>query len=94
MNDVETWSYDSPTYCHGLEGNLDLVPQPMGRILDPEASNYAEEISRTGRQVTRSFQASAWLAAKSHVWSRREVGPGRGEVSSGLRFDFLEDEEA
>ncbi|MFC7075976.1 hypothetical protein [Haloarcula halophila] len=77
-----------------LSGTLDMVPEPMGRILNPEASIYAEEVSRTGRRVTRSFQASAWLDGRSHVWSSREVGPGRGEVSSGLRFDFLEDEEA
>jgi hypothetical protein len=75
-----------------LSGTLDMVPEPMGRVLDPDASIYAEEVARTGRRVTRSFQASAWLDGKSHVWSSREVEPGRGEVSSGLRFDFLEDE--
>lgn len=77
-----------------LSGTLDVVPEPMGRILDPEASIFAEEVSRTGRRVTRSFQASAWLDGTTHVWSSREVGPGRGEVSSGLRFDFLEDGES
>lgn len=74
-----------------LAGTLDMVPEPMGRVLDPTASIYAEEISRTGRVVERYFQASAWLDGRSHVWSTREVGPGTGEVSSGLRFDFLED---
>lgn len=39
-----------------LSGTLDMVPEPMGRILDPEASVYAEEVSRTGRQVTRRFR--------------------------------------
>jgi hypothetical protein len=77
-----------------LSGPLDMVPEPIGRILNPHASIYAEEVSRTGRRVTRSFQASAWLDGKTHVWSSREIEPGRGEVSSGLRFDFLEDQES
>lgn len=77
-----------------LAGTVDMVPEPLGRILDPEAGIFGEEVGRTGRVVERSYQASAWLDGRSHVWSTREVGPGTGEVSSGLRFDFLEDDGA
>lgn len=76
-----------------LAGTVDAVPTPQGRVLDPDAAIYDEEIPRGGVRVTRSYQSTAWLDGTTYVWSSREVRPGVGEVSSGLRFDYLEDEE-
>jgi hypothetical protein len=73
-----------------LSDTLEAVPRPLGRILDPDASIYGEELSRTGAVVERSYQASQWLDGRDHVWSSRSVSPGSGEVSSGLQFDFLD----
>lgn len=73
-----------------LSDTLEAVPTPMGRILDPDASIYGEELSRTGTVVERSYQASQWLDGRDHVWSSRSVTPGTGEISSGLQFDFLD----
>lgn len=75
-----------------LSETVDRVPEPMGRILDPGACLYEEEVTRSGTRVTRAYQSSAWLDGTTYVWSGREVGPGTGEVSSGLRFDYLESE--
>jgi hypothetical protein len=72
-----------------LSGTVDAVPRPMGRLIDTDACLYDEEVTRTGTRVTRHFHASAWLDGTTHVWSGREVTPGTGELSSGLRFDYL-----
>jgi hypothetical protein len=77
-----------------LEGGPDSIPTPRGRILDPDAAIYDEEITRGGVRVTRTYESSAWLDGTTHVWSSREARPGVGEVSSGLRFDFLEEIES
>jgi hypothetical protein len=77
-----------------LSGTVDAVPTPQGRILDPDACIYDEEIPRGGLRVTRTYQSTAWLDGTTYVWSSREVRPGVGEVSSGLRVDYLENEEA
>lgn len=73
-----------------LSDTLEAVPTPLGRILDPDASIYGEELPRTGTVVERSYQASQWLDGHDHVWSSRSVSPGSGEVSSSLQFDFLD----
>jgi hypothetical protein len=73
-----------------LSGGADLVPTPEGTVLDPDAAIYDEEIPRGGRRVTRHYQSTAWLDGSTHVWSSRESRPGVGEVSSGLRFDYLD----
>jgi phosphoribosylformylglycinamidine (FGAM) synthase-like amidotransferase family enzyme len=41
-------------------------------------------------RVTRSFQYARWVDGSTHVWMGRRKQPGRGEGSSGLRFDTLE----
>mgnify|MGYP000194577226 CR=1 FL=1 len=75
-----------------LSGTVDAIPTPEGRILDPDAAIYDEEIPRGGVRVTRGYESSAWLDGTTYVWSSREVRPGVGEVSSGLRFDYLTEE--
>ncbi len=60
-----------------------------GRLLE-SAENLAlfeEEVPREGIRVTRSYQFTRWIDGSSHLWVGRRKGVGRGEGSSGLRFD-------
>jgi hypothetical protein len=70
---------------------------PLGNILEPArtaTSNplfiHDEEVPREGARVTRSFQYARWVDGRTVVWMARRKGAGRGEGSSGLRFDVLE----
>jgi hypothetical protein len=64
----------------------------LGRILEPgqELAMFEEEVPREGMRVTRSYQFTRWIDGSSHFWMGRRKGVGRGEGSSGLRFDSLE----
>jgi hypothetical protein len=73
----------------------DGLPEPvraLGRILEPgqELSLFEEEVPREGVRVTRSYQFTRWIDGSSHFWVGRRKGVGRGEGSSGLRFDSLD----
>jgi hypothetical protein len=64
---------------------------PRGRLLDfggpaiPDA-----EVTREGTRLLRQYAMTRWANGRVFAWSkiRREVG--RGEGSSGLRFDLVE----
>jgi len=66
--------------------------RPLGRILQPEAplAMQEEEVPRAGARVTRAFQYARWVDGSAHLWVGRRKGAGRGEGSSGLRFDMAE----
>lgn len=71
------------------DGNQVRV-QPQGRILDPDTSPlllYEEEVPRSGALVSRGYQYARWDDGSTHLWIGRRKRPGRGEGSSGLRFD-------
>jgi hypothetical protein len=78
-----------------VDGVLELV-QAHGRILNPGLSDqqalsiYEEEVPREGIRVTRSYQLARWHDGSTHLWIGRRKQIGRGEGSSGLRFDDLE----
>jgi|CXWL01.1.fsa_nt_gi hypothetical protein len=74
--------------CHG---------QWQGRILQPRLDEkgepipiHEEEVPREGARVTRTFQYTRWIHGETYLWIGRRKGVGRGEGSSGLRFDVLE----
>ena len=76
--------------------NTDGVPTAVparGRILTPDPGRalalYEEEVPREGVRVTRSYQYTRWHDGSTHVWMGRRKQIGRGEGSSGLRFDVL-----
>ncbi len=54
---------------------------------EPPLRLHEEEVPREGVQVTRSFQYTRWLDGKRYLWVGRRKRIGRGEGSSGLRFD-------
>ncbi|HKA69545.1 MAG TPA: hypothetical protein VKG85_10560 [Actinomycetes bacterium] len=62
---------------------------PLGRILTPgQRLVFPEEtVSRAGERVRRHFQHTRWIDGGSLLWMGRARRPGRGEGSSGLRFD-------
>jgi hypothetical protein len=74
------------------EGTTEGILEPQGIILDPghELFLQDEEVPREGARVTRSYQYSRWVDGSTHVWVGRRKRPGRGEGSSGLRFDIVE----
>lgn len=78
--------------------NTEGAPEPvraLGRILEAgqELSLFEEEVPREGLRVTRSYQFTRWLDGSSHLWLGRRKMVGRGEGSSGLRFDSLDEKE-
>jgi hypothetical protein len=66
----------------------------QSRVLMPDQQNkldmFEEEIPREGVRVTRGFQYARWFNGAPLLWIGRRKLPGRGEGSSGLRFDAAE----
>lgn len=48
-----------------------------------------EEVPRAGTRVLHSYQRTRWTDGRVVTWLRVRRQTGRGEGSSGLRFDFL-----
>ena len=73
-------------------GGGTTLPAPAGRILEPGTplSLFDEEVPRAGARITRAWQLARWTDGSTHLWIGRRKQPGRGEGSSGLRFDVLE----
>jgi hypothetical protein len=66
---------------------------PLGRLLQPQSAGAdvvirEEEVPREGRRVTRAYQLARWTDGSTYLWLGRRTGVGRGEGSSGLRFDL------
>jgi len=61
-----------------------------GRLLVADVRLYDEEVPREGVRVTRAYQWARWSDGAPHLWIGRRKRPGRGEASSGLRFDYGE----
>lgn len=66
---------------------------PMGKIIAEPGPYYIneEEIPRAGRIVVRTFQRTRWIDGRVVLWLGRHTLTGRGEGSSGLLFDKLEE---
>lgn len=52
---------------------------------------HEEEIPRAGIRVTQCFQRTRWLNGEVMVWLGMKKKTGKGEGSSNLQFDVLED---
>jgi hypothetical protein len=66
---------------------------PLGTVLAVPAPYFIaeEEVPRAGRRITRAFQRARWTNGRSLLWIGRESLVGRGEGSSGLVFDRIEE---
>jgi hypothetical protein len=73
------------------DGSRSLV-KAQGRILNADVSDagiFEEEIRREGVRVRRHYQLARWHDGSTHLWVGRRKSVGRGEGSSGLKFDSL-----
>ncbi|MFN0086634.1 MAG: hypothetical protein ACKVX9_14690 [Blastocatellia bacterium] len=72
------------------DGSMRLATA-QGRILGGATlALFEEEVPRAGVRVTRAWQLARWVDGSTHSWVGRRKQPGRGEGSSGLRFDTAE----
>ncbi|MEO8338327.1 MAG: hypothetical protein ABI604_01255 [Nitrospirota bacterium] len=73
-------------------GEVGRLLEPLGRILEPgrELLLQDEEVPREGVRVTRAYQYARWIDGSTYLWIGRRKQPGRGEGSSGLRFDVAQ----
>jgi len=73
-----------------VDGQLKTVGA-KGRVLnaDRPLAIFEEEIPREGIRVTRTWQLARWHDGSTHLWIGRQKEVGRGEGSSGLRFDSV-----
>jgi hypothetical protein len=69
-----------------VRSRAQLLGDPDSDLLIPE-----EEVPREGAVVRRTFQAARDVDGNLHVWLTHRKSVGRGESSSGLRFDSLSD---
>ena len=65
---------------------------PRGRLLAPLANApkvllREDEVPREGARATRAYQLARWIDGTTLLWLGRRKDVGRGEGSSGLRFD-------
>ena len=74
-----------------LAGGTEVVPEPLGRVLvaaDPLRLEE-DEVPRSGVDVVRTFQLARWTDGGYVLWCGRRRRTGKGEGSSGLRFDSV-----
>jgi hypothetical protein len=73
-----------------MDGSREPV-HVLGRILESGQvlSLFEEEVPREGVRVTRSYQFTRWVDGSPHLWIGRRKNVGRGEGSSGIRYDLL-----
>lgn len=64
---------------------------PQGELLGhPSFFLYDEEVPGAGVRATRAWEYARGSDGSTHLWRGRRTAIGRGESSSGLRFDALE----
>ena len=67
-----------------LREGLDRTPAKLYFV-------HEEEVPRAGSSLTQLFQRTRWTDGRVCVWIRVRRQTGRGEGTSGLRFDSLAD---
>jgi hypothetical protein len=74
-----------------LETLAPSTEPPRGKILPPVGGLvHEEEVPREGVRLLREAVLCRWVDGSTHLWTRRRRATGRGEGSSGLRFDVAE----
>jgi hypothetical protein len=70
-----------------------IVRSARGVLLNPPGPGLAlfdEEVPREGARITRSAQHVRWFGGSAMLWIGLRNMVGKGEGSSGLRFDIAE----
>jgi hypothetical protein len=70
----------------GVPARTEVLGNPTKKYFINE-----EEVPRSGAIVERRLQRSRWLNGKTFVWMGRQKQTGRGEGSSQLGFDLVND---
>jgi hypothetical protein len=66
-------------------------PEPFGELLQLGGQLlHEEEVPREGAKLVRTWHSARWIDGSTHVWVGRRRSVGRGEGSSGLRFDTVD----
>ena len=73
-----------------VDGSRSKAP-PEGVILTESKRIELEEITREGVVLDRQKHLTRWTDGRYHFWIGRRKRVGRGEGSSGLRYDFTEE---
>jgi hypothetical protein len=61
--------------------------EPTGRLLSFGLEVADDRMPREGRRLRRDQVLARWSDGRTQLWRRRRASIGRGEGSSGLRFD-------
>lgn len=66
--------------------------EPQGRLLEVGKTLVLldEEVPREGVRIARRCRFARSVSGQPVLWMARQKGPGKGETSSGLRFDVVE----
>jgi hypothetical protein len=75
-------------------GTPPVAPIRRGVILNELPAPFyvaEEEVPSTGVVVTRRAQRTRWYGGRTYLWMGRSRETGRGEASSGLRFDQIDE---
>lgn len=74
-----------------INGGAPTIHEAQGQALNlgAELLLYDAEVPREGVHVTRLRRTSRWIDGSTFVWTSFRKQVGRGEGSSGLRFDQL-----
>jgi hypothetical protein len=75
-----------------MEYSTDPDAQPSGRLLHIGQFVEDEEIPREGLHLRRDRVLARWIDGTPVAWTRNQTSIGRGEGSSGLRFDIVHSE--
>jgi hypothetical protein len=83
----------SPLIVPTASGDGFEAANPIGALLQaPDGGSlwlYEEEVPRAGVTVERLAKYGRWHDGRVHMWKARRKRGGRGEGSSGLRFDVV-----
>ncbi len=76
-------------------GGAPQATEPKGLLLVANDSGgrlwmFEEEVPREGTLVDRLYRYARWQDGRTTLWTARRRQTGRGEGSSGLRFDILD----
>jgi len=77
------------------DGGTPRIIEPRGRLFTANDSDerlwvFEEELTREGMQVDRVHRCARWQGGRTASWTARRRSAGRGEGSSGLRFDVID----
>jgi hypothetical protein len=59
-------------------------------VKDPTLTLREDDVPRERARATRAYQLARWIDGTTLLWLGRRKSVGRGEGSSGLRFDTAE----